>query len=143
VITLFFMAGWDRYGFNKNHAGTHYDKLVFLHSVGSTCLVVHSGAIGAKFQHILMLRWARCGLHEKAHRDTLRPTCVLHPVGCAGHVVHSIASRARNVITVIFMVGWDRYGFDENCTWTCYTKLVFLHPVEFVGHHVHSGASRA
>jgi hypothetical protein len=43
VIALFFILGWDRYGFDKNHAGTRYDKLVFLHSAGSTGHVLHSG----------------------------------------------------------------------------------------------------
>jgi hypothetical protein len=33
---LFFMLGWDRYGFDKKHTGTRYAKLVFLYLVGST-----------------------------------------------------------------------------------------------------------
>jgi hypothetical protein len=29
VDALFFMLGWDRYGFHKKHVGTRYAKLVF------------------------------------------------------------------------------------------------------------------
>jgi hypothetical protein len=44
---LFFMLGWDWYGFNKKHVETHDDELVFLHPLGPTGHVVHSGASGA------------------------------------------------------------------------------------------------
>jgi hypothetical protein len=29
--TLFFILGWDQYGFNKKCDGTRYAKVVFLH----------------------------------------------------------------------------------------------------------------
>jgi hypothetical protein len=42
VDALFFMLGWDGYGFHKKRAGALYAKLVFLHPVGSVSHVVHS-----------------------------------------------------------------------------------------------------
>jgi hypothetical protein len=44
---LFFMLGYDRYGFNKKRVRTRYAELMFLHLVGSMGHVVHSGASGA------------------------------------------------------------------------------------------------
>jgi hypothetical protein len=60
-----------------------------------------------------------------------------------GHVVHSCASKARNVYTLFFMLGWDLYGFNKKCAGTIYAELVFLHLVGSVGHVVHSSVSRA
>jgi hypothetical protein len=40
------LLGWDRYRFNKKHAGIRYVELMFLHPVGSVGHVVHSSASG-------------------------------------------------------------------------------------------------
>jgi hypothetical protein len=44
INALFFMLGWDLYGFYKKCAGTRYAALVFLHPVGSTGHLLHAGA---------------------------------------------------------------------------------------------------
>jgi hypothetical protein len=58
VIALFFMLGWDWYGFDKKRSRIHYAEILYLHQVG-----------------------------------------------CAGRVVYSSASRARNVNPLFFMLG--------------------------------------
>jgi hypothetical protein len=52
----------------------------------------------------------------------------LHPVGYAGHVVHSGASGARNVDALLCKLGRDWYGFQKKCDGPHYVELVFLHP---------------
>jgi hypothetical protein len=47
INALFFMLGWDQYGFNKKRDGTHYAELVFFNSIEFTGHVMHSGVFGA------------------------------------------------------------------------------------------------
>jgi hypothetical protein len=65
----------------------------------------------------------------------------LHSVGSAGHVVHSSASRVRNIDAPFFMLGFDRYRHDKKPDGARYAKLVFLYPMGFAGHIVHSSGS--
>jgi hypothetical protein len=67
----------------------------------------------------------------------------LHPVGSAGHIVHSGASEEQNVDALFFMLGWDRCNFHRMRGGARYAKLLFLHPVGSADQVVHSGASRA
>jgi hypothetical protein len=60
-----------------------------------------------------------------------------------GQVMHSSASRARNMITLFFMLRWDRYRLDKKRIGTQYIELMFLNLVESVGHVVHSDPFRA
>jgi hypothetical protein len=73
----------------------------------------------------------------------LRRTCFLHTVGYVGHVVHSDASRARNVDVQFSVLGWTLCGFHEKRTGTSYAELMFFHPVGGVGHIVQSTESGA
>jgi hypothetical protein len=47
-----------------------------------------------------MLMWARYGCHKKHGMTCYIELVFLHPVGSVGHVVHSIASGARNINTL-------------------------------------------
>jgi hypothetical protein len=59
IDALFFLLGWDRYGFNNKRVRTSYTEFVFLHPVGCVGQVLHSSAsevqnVGALF---LLLGW--------------------------------------------------------------------------------------
>jgi hypothetical protein len=96
--TIFYL-GWDLYGYDKKCAGRCYAVLVFLHPVGSTGHVVHSGVFEARNVKALffMLWWDWYGFDKKCTRTHYIEIVFLHLVGSTGHVVHSGKSGARNV----------------------------------------------
>jgi hypothetical protein len=95
-VDTLFLLGWDRYGFIKKHTMTRYTELVFLYSVGSVGHVVHFGASEPRnIDTQFTIFHAIVGLVQIQQKRT--GTCYaelvfLHPVGSAGHVVHSGAS---------------------------------------------------
>jgi hypothetical protein len=46
----------------------------------------------------LMLRWDRCGFKKMCAETRYAEVVFLLPVGSVGHIVHSGASGARNVV---------------------------------------------
>jgi hypothetical protein len=89
-----------------------------------------------------MLRWVRCGYHKKHVGIRYAELVYFHPVGYVGHVLHSRASGARNLIALFFILGWARCGFHKKRARTRCVELVFLHPVGSTGLIVHSSAYR-
>jgi hypothetical protein len=64
----------------------------------------------------------------------------LHPVGSAGHVLHSGASEVQNIEAPFFVLRLDSYGFHKKRVRSCYVELVFSHPVGSTCDIVHFGA---
>jgi hypothetical protein len=89
-----------------------------------------------------MLGWDRYRFHNKRTGTRYAELVFLHPVGYAGHVVHSGASEERNVDALFFMLGCDRYCFHKKHAGTRDAELVFLRPMGSDGHTVHSGPLR-
>jgi hypothetical protein len=92
---------------------------------------------------MFMLRWDMYGYDKKRARTHYAELVFLHPMGSAGHVMHSGASGARNIDALFFMFWWDPYRYDKKRFGTRYAKHVFLHSMGSAGHIVHSGASGA
>jgi hypothetical protein len=90
-----------------------------------------------------MLEWALYGFHQKLDGTRYTELMFFYPLGSVGLVVHSGASRVRNIDALFFILGLDRYGFNKKHAGTCYVELVFLHPVGSAGHVVHSYVSGA
>jgi hypothetical protein len=124
MIAIFFMLGWDRYGFDEKRAGTRFTEVVFLHRVGSAGHIGQSGVVSMK--------------SVLGHVTPNLCFCVSDGICVSRYGV----SGVQNVITLFFILRWDRYGFGKKCTGT-YIEFVFLHPVGSAGHVGQSGASGA
>jgi hypothetical protein len=57
VDTLFFLLGWDQYGFEKKYIRTRYAEHFFLHPLGSTGDVVPFGASGERIIDTLFFKF--------------------------------------------------------------------------------------
>jgi hypothetical protein len=55
-----------------------------------------------------MLGWDLYGFHKKRVGTRYAELVYLLPVGSAGHIVHSGASKPRSVDTLFVMLGCDR-----------------------------------
>jgi hypothetical protein len=89
VDTLFFMLGWDQYGFDKKCIGTRYAELSFLYPVGSASHVVHFGASKERIVDTLYfkLRWDRYRFVKNRFSTLYAKLLFLRPVGATGNVV--------------------------------------------------------
>jgi hypothetical protein len=83
------MLGWDWCGFHKKRIGKSYVELVFLHLVGYVSRSVFWCVRGVKHRCTIFHACVRLiHIPQKARKDMLYRTCVLHLIGSVGHVVN-------------------------------------------------------
>jgi hypothetical protein len=91
---------------------------------------------------IFRLRWAQCGFHNKSAETHYTKLVVFHPVGYAGHVVHSGVCGHETTMHYFLWFGGTSTDSTKNASGHVTPNLFFL-PVGSAGHIVHSGASEA
>jgi hypothetical protein len=85
VIALFFMLWWDRYRFDKNHAGPRYTELVSLHPLGSAGQVRHYGESEHKVSmHYFSCLGGPCAVCIRSALGHVNRTCVFASGGICG-----------------------------------------------------------
>jgi hypothetical protein len=91
----------------KSARDTLHQNCVFAYDgiCGSCCALrcVQGRNVNTLF---LMLKWAQCNLNKMRAGTHHAELVFLHPVGSAGHVVHSGPSKPQNDDTLFFMLGW-------------------------------------
>jgi hypothetical protein len=75
--------------------------------------------------HYFSCRVGPVRIPKIARWDTLRRTCVFHPVRSTGCIVHSGVSGVRNVDALFFMFLCAQCGFHKRRARICYPNLCF------------------
>jgi hypothetical protein len=99
VDTLFFMLGWDRYGFQKNtpgHVTSNFNFCIRWDLRVTTCIPVRSGC--ETLTHYFSSRVGPIWIPQKARRDMLRRASIFASDGicwprCAFWCVHGVKHR--------------------------------------------------
>jgi hypothetical protein len=76
-----------------------------------------------------MCRWGQYGFHKKRTGTCYIKLVFFHPVGCAGHVVHSSAVGPRNINALFFMLDGPGVVSTKNTLGHITLNMSFLHPV--------------